>query len=338
MTTKDNKLPSHENKQKSGKGYIILTFKIFVSVSLLVFLFEKADVNNVMTVLYSMNFMIFAASLVLYAIIQVVSAYRWSLFLPKAGINMPFSKTVSLYYIGMFFNIFLPTAIGGDIVKTYYLYKISGKGGNSLASVFLDRFSGFFALVLIASVSLIFGYDYVKDTSVPVFIIALALIFSLSCLVLWNENIHNIALAITSKIRFFTINEKIESVYQALMLYKDEPLILLRAVVLSFIIQGIGIGTFFLMARGIGMGVSIGYFYLFVPIAVTISMLPISLSGLGLRDGAFVYMFTKVGATAAQALGVSLAVFAVTALLGLIGGIEYVRLGGAKLKTYNSRL
>ncbi|MBI5681863.1 MAG: flippase-like domain-containing protein [Deltaproteobacteria bacterium] len=312
------------------KKYIYLILKISVSAMLIMFLVRKADANSVMAVLYSMNLMIFAFSIILYALIQVISAYRWSLFLPKAGIDMPFQKLVSLYYIGMFFNIFLPTAIGGDVVKTYYLYKISGRGGNSLASVFLDRFTGFFALVIIASVSLIFGYSYVKDTYAPVFIITLAIVFFLSCLVLWNKNIHNIALAITSKIRLFAINEKIESIYRAVMVYKDEPLILLRAITISFIIQMIGIAISFLISKGIGMSVSLGYFYLFVPIAVTISMLPISVSGLGLREGAFVYLFTKVGATDAQALSVSLAVFLIMVLLGLGGGIEYIRHGSVK--------
>ena len=114
------------------------------------------------------------------------------------------------------------------------------------------------------------------------------------------------------------------------MLYKGEPVVLLKAFGVSFIIQFMSITIFYLISKGLDMTVSIGYFFLFVPIAVTISMIPISLSGLGLREGAFVYLFTKVGATDAQALTVSLASFAVTVLLGLIGGIEYIRLGSIK--------
>src|SRR3990167_11073066 len=159
------------------KKNIFLALKILISISLLIFLFKRANIGNVWDVMRSMDFMIFIVVVFLYTVSQIVSTYRWSLFLPHAGIDMPFLKLVSLYYVGMFFNIFLPTAIGGDVVKTYYLYKSSGKGGNSLATVFLDRFTGFFALVVIATVSLIFGYKYVRETYVPFFIITLAVIF-----------------------------------------------------------------------------------------------------------------------------------------------------------------
>ena len=309
---------------------IFLALKILVSISLLIFLFRKADIGNVWLLMQSMDFLLFMFVVFLYAVSQLISTYRWSLFLPNAGINILFLKLVSLYYIGMFFNIFLPTAVGGDVVKSYYLYKFSGRGGNSLASVFLDRFTGFFALVTIAVVSLVFGYGYVKETYVPFFIITLASVFFLSSLILWNRGLHNWALVITGKIKLFGINEKIESFYNAIMLYKGEPVVLLKAFGVSFIIQFMSITIFYLISKGLDMTVSIGYFFLFVPIAVTISMIPISLSGLGLREGAFVYLFTKVGATDAQALTVSLASFAVTVLLGLIGGIEYIRLGSVK--------
>jgi len=312
------------------KKIIFLALKILISISLLIFLFKRANIGNVWDVMRSMDFMIFIVVVFLYTVSQIVSTYRWSLFLPHAGIHMPFLKLVSLYYIGMFFNIFLPTAIGGDVVKSYYLYKLSGKGGDSLASVFLDRFTGFFALVTIALVSLIFGYNYVKDTYAPLFIILLATLFFSASLIIWNRSLHNWALVIISKIKLFGINKKVESFYNAVMLYKGEPFILLRAFGVSFIVQFVSVTIFYLISKGFGMKVPIGYFFLFVPIAVSISMIPVSLSGLGLREGAFVYLFTKVGTTDAQALAISLAAFAVMVLLGLIGGIEYMRLGSIK--------
>ncbi|MBI5874715.1 MAG: flippase-like domain-containing protein [Deltaproteobacteria bacterium] len=319
------------------KKIIFLTLKISVSIALLVFLFKKADMGNVWAIMQSMNFLILAVVALLYAVSQIISTYRWSLFLPNAGIHVPFLKLVSLYYVGMFFNIFLPSAIGGDVVKSYYLYKFSGKGGNSLASVFLDRFTGFFALVTIAVVSLMFGYSYIKDTYAPTLIIALAATFFLSSLILWNKGLHNWALVIIGKIKLFGINEKIESLYNAVMLYKSKPIILLKAFGVSFVIQFISISIFYLISKGFGMTVSMGYFFLFVPIAVSISMIPISLSGLGLREGAFVYLFTKVGTTDAQALSISLAGFTVMVMLGLIGGIEYMRLGATEFKIQNSK-
>lgn len=312
------------------KRNIFLTLKVFVSVSLLVFLFKKADINNVLEIMSSMDIALFIFAIFLYALSQIISAFRWSLFLPHADIHLPFLKLVSLYYIGMFFNIFLPTVIGGDVVKSYYLYKFSGKGGNSIASVFLDRFAGFFALVTIACVSLIIGYRYVENTNIPLFVISLTGMFLLVSLIIWNRSLHSWTLVLIDKIRLLGINEKFESLYNAVMLYKSQPHVLLKAFLISFVIQIKGIIIFYLISRGFGLHVSIGYFFMFVPIAVSISMIPISFSGLGLREGAFVYLFSKVGMTSAQALSISLAGFAIMVLLGLIGGVEYIRLGSVK--------
>ena len=312
------------------KKHVFLILKIIVSLSILAFLFREADVGNVLSIILSMDFPLFLLAVFLQVVAQTVYTYRWSLFLPNAGIDMPFLRLVSLYYIGMFFNIFLPTVVGGDVVKVYYLYRLSGKGGNSMASVFLDRFTGFFALVIIAFTSLLLGYKYVENTDVPFSVITLTVMFFLMALIIWNRSLHNWALLIISRIKMLGINEKIESLYNAVMLYKGEPRVLLKAVGTSFVVQVLSVTTFYVISKGLGMKVPIGYFFIFVPIAVTISMLPISLSGLGLREGAFVYLFTKVGATDAQALTVSLVYFAAMVLLGLIGGIEYVRLGSAE--------
>jgi len=124
------------------------------------------------------------------------------------------------------------------------------------------------------------------------------------------------------------------------MLYKGEPQVLLKAFLISFVVQIKGVVIFYLISRGFGLNVSIGYFFMFVPIAVSISMIPISLSGLGLREGAFVYLFSKVGMTSAQALSISLAGFAIMVLLGLVGGVEYIRVGSVKdtVKSQESRV
>jgi hypothetical protein len=84
------------------------------------------------------------------------------------------------------------------------------------------------------------------------------------------------------------------------------------------------------LGNAIGMTVPVGYYFLFVPLATVIGMLPISLAGLGVREGAFVALFVTAGASKEQALALSLVWFAVTVMVSLIGGVEYIRLGGKK--------
>jgi uncharacterized protein (TIRG00374 family) len=93
----------------------------------------------------------------MYLLTQLISTLRWKLLLPEVlGIR----KLFSLYMIGAFFNTLLPGVIGGDAVKGFYLYKTIGRGGLTLASIFMDRYIGFVVLIAICTIAFPFGYKY----------------------------------------------------------------------------------------------------------------------------------------------------------------------------------
>src|SRR4030065_840853 len=98
----------------------------------------------------------------------------------------------------------------------------------------------------------------------------------------------------------------------------------------SLLVQGGVIISYSVLGRGLGIDVPIGYYFLFIPLTTVVAMLPISLSGLGLRGGAFVFLFTRVGVSQEQALTLSLLWFVICALISMAGGIEYIRTGGRK--------
>jgi len=310
------------------KKVLSLSLKMVVSLTILILLFQRTDTGLVWKTISSIKPTIFFICLVLYAADQFLSTYRWAILLYANGLKVPFPRLVSLYFIGMFFNNLLPTMVGGDLVKGYYLYRFSGQGGKTIASIFVDRYAGFFTLLTISLISLLFGYPYVKDTPIPWLVILLVTgLFSFS-LILWVERLHNRAMGWIERIRVFRVNERIESFYRAVMVYRGNPGVLLKVFGLSFIVQLIGITLIYLLSRGFSLSIPIWYFFLLVPVAISISMVPISIAGLGVREGAFVFLFGRVGVSSHEALSLSLAWFSVTLVLSLIGGIEYARSGG----------
>ncbi|MDO8427253.1 MAG: lysylphosphatidylglycerol synthase transmembrane domain-containing protein, partial [Deltaproteobacteria bacterium] len=258
-----------------------------------------------------------------------LSTFRWSIILKK-DINIPYLRLLSIYFVGMFFNNFLPTMVGGDLVKGYYLYKQTKKGDVALASIFMDRYSGFAALMVITAIALIPGYALIKGTGLPAFFVLLIGGFLAISLVIWVGFLHRWAMEIMAKIHFYGINKKIDTFYKALMSYKAHYGILVKIFICSLFVQvGVIVG-YYVLGRGIGVTVPIAYYFLFIPLVNAVAMLPVSLSGLGLREGAFVFLFTRVGANQEQALTISLMWFVIAALVSVIGGIEYVRMGGKK--------
>ena len=106
-----------------------------------------------------------------------------------------------------------------------------------------------------------------------------------------------------------------------------------RAVVIGVLLNGMVIAINVLIARSLGVDIPLGYFFLFVPIITSLLMLPVSMSGLGVREGAYVYLFAQAGVPSSQALTMSLLVYASNVATGLVGGALYALQGLYELRT-----
>ena len=321
------------------KKFISISVKVGVSFGIMYFLFSNMDMEKFVEVVKSLGPATLLLMLAIFFSTQFVTVLRWSYVLAK-DVEVPYLRLFSIYFVGMFFNNFLPTMIGGDVIKAYYLYKDTGKGDVSAASILMDRYSGLTAMMGITAIALIPGYALLKGKEVDLFFlegIDLTVFFMLllggyivASLVLWVEFLHTWMMNILAKIHFFGLNEMIDRFYKVLMSYKGHRGLLVRIVVCSIYVQGGVIIGYIVLGNAIGMDVPAGYYFLFVPLATVIGMIPISLAGLGVREGAFVFLFAAAGASKEQALGLSLVWFAVAVTVSLVGGVEYLRLGGRK--------
>jgi uncharacterized membrane protein YbhN (UPF0104 family) len=299
------------------KRTLSFLIKFIVSSGLLLYLFYFSgivDVQGVIKTLKQTQLSIFIPAFIIYLGTLFVSTKRWSLFLP---VQMKYSRLVSLYFIGSFFNTFLPGLVGGDAVKAFYLYKDTGKGGVSLVSVFMDRYMGLAAMICIGLIAFAVGYSYVMGTEIVWFIPVLCAGFLLASFILWYIN--------WGRIKLLSV------FYSPLIELKSKKKTLFKALVLALIVQMMGITSVYILSLSIGLNVPPVYFFIFVPIISAIAAVPISIAGLGLRETGFAALFSivfaKVGVTPAQATGLSLLTFATMCLVNLIGGVEYLRIG-----------
>jgi hypothetical protein len=311
------------------KNRLATAAKFLISGAILYALFKSIDTGELYQTAVSVNPLSVILVVLIFGAAQAISAYRWSAILAK-DVKLPYFKLLSIYYIGMFFNNFMPTMVGGDIIKGYYLYKETGRGDISLASIFMDRYSGLTALMVMTAIALVLGWHLIEGTGLQGLLILMIAGYTGISLILWVEYLHRWAMRALARIHFYGINSKIETVYTMLMSYRSHRGILVRIFICSAVVQpGIIIG-YYVLSKGLGMTVPPGYFFLFIPLATVVSMLPISLAGLGIREGAFVFLFAKAGASKEEALTLSLMWFAIMAAVSLIGGVEYLRIGGRK--------
>lgn len=311
------------------KKNLLVALKIVISLGILYILFRGMDLSAFVEVISRIKPISIIVAVLMIFIIQCISSLRWQILITK-DLDIPYFKLLSMYLIGMFFNNFLPTLVGGDLIKTYYLYKQSGKGSVALASIFLDRYTGFSALIFNTIIALFFGHFLLEGTGLMGFFFILIVGYFCASLVIWVDFMHRWAMAIMSKIHMYGINEKIDAFYKVLMGYKGHLPRLFKAFGLSILIQAGVVIAYYILGWGIGMNVPLGYFFLFIPLGTVAAMVPISLAGLGVREGIFIFLFTKAGAPIEEALSLSLLFFFATLLVSVLGGIEYVRIGGKK--------
>ena len=300
-----------------------------VSAGLLAFLLSRIDLVIFVRLWGSARLPFLVFSVFLYIVAQLLSTWRWQVLLLSQGIRVPTGRLLVLYLEGMFFNLFLPTLIGGDVVRGYRIYALTNRSEAALASVLVDRLAGFAGLLCIALLALGVGYPALRDPQIPLLIGGAALAFGGLIAALGSDGLKDLFFRALTRYGLGRFTTAFRPLYEALHRYRGHGKALLAAFAISLVLQAAGILVFYLVARGLNVPVALRYCFLLLPLVIILAMLPVSIAGLGVREGGAVYLFGKVGVDAASALGISLGWFAVTALTSSLGGLAFALGGGS---------
>lgn len=247
---------------------------------------------------------------------------RWHILLKGLGINVRAGRLFLSYFSSLFFNLVLPSTIGGDAVRTLDIAhhtKVHSSG--ILATVVLDRVAGFIGLISVLIVALIFGYGVLNDASIlyVALILFLAMLFLTG--IMFSENFFH---RVFSFLPFKKLKDYLYKIHEATFSYRQKKEILLWAWFLS-VLAHVGLSfVYYVTALALGVHLKLVYFIIFVPVITAFSALPLSVGGLGLRDSASIFVFAKVGLMAEKAFALSLLNFGFMLVIGLLGGIGYV--------------
>ena len=297
------------NPRKSLRRLLWTALKVLVSTGLLSIVIEKTGFAKILSTLGGISIPLFLTSSALYTFSLYISSIRWRLLLP-GGFTL--GRLFSLYLIGSFFNTLLPGIIGGDAVKAYYLYKDTGKGTPAVASVFMDRYIGFAALMCVGTAAFPFSVRYFKGSPIEWLFPLIVLLFALGSI---------LAYALRAGRRFRFIAE----VYEYFDRYVTKRGTVAKTFSLSMFVQIINIVSVYLLIIGLDIDLPFLPLLIFIPIITTISTIPISISGLGVREASFILLFHFLGVGPVQATAISFAWFLTIATGSLPGLIEYLR-------------
>lgn len=295
-----------------GHGLFKFALRLTVSGLLVWLLLRNVPIGDTLSLLQPTVFPFLGASLVVYLASQALCALKWKLIaeplLENPGFKLRFY--ISLYYIGMFFSMFLPTTVGGDVARVWYFSRRAGKIKESAASVFLERATGGFGLLTALGVS----YS-LSETR------ALAAIPGLGWL------LHDRAMAgfigligFLGVMVFGFVGKRFRWVEGMSRTFPR----LLWAYGLSIVFYAIFGFAHYLLSLGLGLGISFTYVIFFVTIVSLVSMLPVTLAGIGLREGGYALCLQAAGVPLKNATAFSLLWLLVLLLGALVGGVVYL--------------
>jgi len=316
------------------KKVLSLVLRVCVSIILLVLLFRinRIDIHDLANEIKSADQAYLAVGFIISFLVYLLGFWRWQMLLNAAGIQAPLKKIITSFSGGVFFSIFLPSTIGGDVVKTADLAGHTQKTKEVIATVLLDRLSGYVGLVLVILPALFLGWDLVQDK--VVFFSVATIVGLLICilLVLFNTPIYSRITKFLAAPGAGRVKEAIRNLHSEIHIFRHRGKVIVCNLALSFLIQLIFPITVYFIALSLGIRINIFYFLILLPIIGAITLLPIAIGGLGLRESLFVVYFAKAGVVKQLAVAMSLLSFSFTVIYGAVGGLIYV------LTIHNRRL
>ncbi len=262
-----------------------------------------------------------------YGVVEIAAAFRWQVLLKVQKIRLTLPRLSGLFLIGMFYNQFLPGGTGGDIMKSYYLLKETpDKKGGALLAVVFDRFIGLVALVAITVALISLRYDFLSQKPETRFLLRILLlllgasvVFLLSTFVISGFKLFH------SLPAHFPGRDKLIEISAAYHLYARHWRATLVAFGASLVAHLATFATFLCAAYALGAPVPVVDFFAVMPVERTISALPISFAGIGLREKVLQIMLNGLcGVPEAKAILIGSLSFVIILVCCLPGALVYL--------------
>lgn len=288
--------------------------RLVLSIVLLIALFSDVHWSTILPKRHGVVGLLLAAGLIALSSV-FLSVLRWHRVLAALGKKVPLGRLLHMYLAALFVSNFLPSTVGGDIVRVTRLRRNSGLG-DAMASVILERLTGWIVLPFLTIIGLLLDRRLFHIGTSARWALLIALVTLLALVV-----IVGIATFATEPkaenpgaIRSF-----IESARYGIVTLTTNPKGVVEVLGVSFLYQLAVVATALLVADALGLGLSVTVMLAFVPAIAILQVLPLTIGGLGLREGAFVLFFRPLGVSTSQAIALGLLLYFVNLLVSLIG-------------------
>ena len=297
-------------------AWLTMALRVVATAALMGFVLRGIEWRKLTALLEHCDWRWWFAGFAVSVLAQMLAAFRWAALARPIGFTFSVATFFWRFFEGLFFNLCLPSSIGGDVVKAYRL--ADSTPGRLLAgcTVLADRLTGLAALAVLAGTALL-AKEWALDT--PATLAVGAVFLGAAILTFW------IVVGSLDRVLDMIPEQHAARHFIAQLLpYKMRPSLMMRAVGWSLLIQMSGSVAVAFIARGLDVTLPLSTWFAVVPLVTLAMVVPLSINGVGVREGGLALLLKPAGVPTDAAVAIGLLWFLASIFTGLIGGLLFL--------------
>lgn len=308
---------------------IIKILQIVISIGLLAWvfnsvgLFSESGRAEFLAVIQGSNIWLLLLCVAVGVLVNMSSALKWHMLIRVQQMMVGYWRVFSYYLIGQFYNLFLPTSVGGDAVRSFQLGQYTGKQAEAFASVFVERYTGVLVLLILAALAVVaklsvFNIDFII-ASIALFVVLLGIMAWL----IIDPRFYNAIKTWFMRLLPVTgvVFKKADAFLEAVNLYRDRPMSIVWAFINSFIFYFLAVVNVYVTALVFSQDIVFIDILVATPIIMLIMNVPLSIGNIGLMEFAYSKVFDLMGYSPAIGLSVAILMRLKSLFDGAMGGV-----------------
>jgi uncharacterized protein (TIRG00374 family) len=327
---------------KKKNKWVGLVLRLAVTVALFVFLLKSVPISQIWSAFLHLDPAIALVGLVIGLYTLVVSGYQWQVLLRGERIRIDLTRLVNLYLVGIAFNHFLPTSMGGDVVKVYYVAREGKNMSGSASAAIMARITGFFGMLLVAYPALLIWNAYFSSQVITLLLslsgFILLMVSATFCLALaftrlarspWLMRLINALLSrfLREKLVHSKILSKGIDIGNTLVASAKKPDRIIGSTLFGVLFHIVACLNYFSFGIALHMSVPFYFYLMAIPLVSLVAFLPISINGFGLRESTMVFVFSTAHVPAATAVLLAFVMDVQMLIFALVGICIYIVMG-----------
>jgi uncharacterized protein (TIRG00374 family) len=267
-----------------------------------------------------------APAALVFVLSTILGALQWGLLLRHAGLPLSLGRLTRLYWVGLFFNNFLPSNVGGDLVKVADVSLSTGEMSRAVAGTILDRVIGLAALTALGLLAALSSSELRHPGLSVLLLSGVWLALAIAGALLLSRRASEQIARITDKLRMARLGERLRALMGEFPRYRRSPAFLTSIFLLALLVQFLRVLTHVFVAQALEIPMSMHLvlgLYLLVPVLGVAIVLPISFNGLGLRELIAIRLLPRIGIAAPEAFALQLTTYLVQVAVSGVGGLFF---------------